>query len=1164
MTANGPSTAMVDPNVPQRAASDPDWSVWVSASAGTGKTRVLTNRVLRLLLDGTPPARILCLTFTKAAAAEMSNRIRAQLASWAIATPESLAAALAGLSGGDVDPEQIDRARRLFADVLEAPGGLPIMTLHAFCQSLLRRFPLEAGLSPHFSVMEAQTAAELRVAVRDQIIDKPDPVIADALSEIADRIGEEAFTGLIEALLADRSRLELALDTHGGVDAVGPTLRRQLGLGEGESEAAILSAFCDDASFDGPSMRRAADALLQSGASDVPRGSVMADWLEATPIERARQFDAYLRVYLTEKSEPRKRLATKKAETVYPQIQDVLGKERDRVILTLDRRRSAVLAQSTAALLTVGSAFTAAYDAAKAHRGLLDFDDLIMRAGLLLIQHGVTPWVLFKLDGGIDHVLIDEAQDTSPEQWRLIAALTDEFFAGAGARLLPRTVFAVGDVKQSIYSFQRADPAEFVRMRDHFASRAQQAQQSWRSTRLDVSFRSTRAVLDLVDAVFALESGRDGVVFDGEGVLRHETMRVGQAGSVTLWPLVGPETPEEAEPWALPVEQGRGLSPSAALARRLASTIAGWLGTGDSGGSLWLEARGRPALAGDILILVRTRNRLFAEIVRALKDSGVPVSGVDRMVVPDQLAVMDLIALARFLLLPEDDLTLATVLKTPLIGVDEAQLFAIAHDRPGSLWAALRDRSAGDPLLEAACTWLSDWLRQVDYVGPFDLLSAILALPCPADSISGRRAMLRRLGSDAEDPMDELLGLALQFEQSEPPSLQRFVHWLEKGRTEVKRELEAGPQSRVRIMTVHGAKGLQAPIVILPDTVSTPKAGPALLWPDDADGLPLWPPRRADEESLCRTRRAEADRRRDQEYRRLLYVALTRAEDRLLICGHRRKAEPAAHCWYSLCRQALDEMPGATADVDGALSYAVEQRGRALASAEPPGEPDVAPLPAFFRQPPPEEPGRHRPLQPSRSDSDTEPAALSLLAESGPSPVREGGERTGRERRFARGLLIHDLLRRLPDVPSASRSEFAARLLRRAGVDDPVTAKGLVSEVMAVLDDADFKPVFGPGSRAEVPLAGQIGDRVISGTIDRLLVQENGVLVIDYKTERRAPTEIAAVPRSYIRQMAAYRSLLQAIYPDRPISCGLIWTEAPTLMTLPADVLDPLAPDSGI
>ncbi|NBC31585.1 MAG: double-strand break repair helicase AddA, partial [Alphaproteobacteria bacterium] len=951
--AEAPARA-VDPNGPQRAAADPAWSVWVSASAGTGKTRVLTSRVLRLLLAGTPPARILCLTFTKAAAAEMANRISRVLAGWAIVPADRLAADLADLTGAPADPVHEVRARRLFAEVLEAPGGLPIMTIHAFSQSLLRRFPLEAGLPPHFTVMEARKAADLALAARDRLITAPEPPVAEALGKVAGRVGEEALSSLLHALMADRARLERVLSDHGGPAGAGRALRAQLGLEPGETEAAVLAGACEDGAFDGPALRAAATALCTGGKTDGPRGEALAAWL-AAPAERAATFDSYARVFLTKDGDILKRLATKPVVAACPPILQTLGVEAERMLRVMERRRAVIVAEATEALLTLGAAFARLYEEAKALRGLLDFDDLILRAGDLIGRDGMVPWVQYKLDGGIDHLLIDEAQDTSPAQWRLIAALTEEFFATNGPRLMPRTVFAVGDVKQSIYSFQRADPAEFVRMRGHYAAQARAAGRDWRPARLDVSFRSTRAVLDFVDTVFAAGEARDGVIFEGDGPLRHETVRAGEAGAVALWPLIEPQGDEEGEAWAPPVAQGRAVEPSADLAQRLARTIAGWTGHG-VGEGLWLEARGRPAAPGDILILVRTRNRLFGEIVRALKERNVPVSGVDRMVVPDQLAVMDLMAVARFLLLPEDDLTLATVLKTPFIGLGEEQLFAVAHARGGGLWPALKERAAGDARLEAAVAWLSDWLGRVDYLTPFALIAGLLDTPCPADPVSGRRAMLARLGGEAEDPLEELLTLALGFEATEAPSLQHFVHWLEQGRTEVKRELEAGPQSRVRIMTVHGAKGLQAPIVILPDTTAVPKKGPAILWPEAPDGLPLWAPRRAHEESRCRELRAAADHRRDQEYRRLLYVALTRAEDRLLVCGYRGTQEPAGHCWYALCRAAMDGLPGVTTTAAGSLHYRVAQETAAPAAAAPAAALELPDLPEGLRRPPPPEP----------------------------------------------------------------------------------------------------------------------------------------------------------------------------------------------------------------
>ncbi|WP_088151835.1 double-strand break repair helicase AddA [Inquilinus limosus] len=1144
-----------DPTATQREASDPKQSVWVGASAGTGKTKVLTDRVLRLMLAGTPPDRILCITFTRAAAAEMANRIAATLARWATMPDDALQLALADLMGAPPATAVQTEARRLFARVLDVPGGMRIQTVHSFCQSLLRRFPVEAGLPPQFELIDDRSAAEMLERVRRQVL--ADDGLGWAVDRVAASVGADEFSEIVRALVAERGQLTRLLDEHGGRDSLVAGIRALLDLPEGATADSLLRDACADSALDCEAVRAAAYALLAGAKTDQDRGTAIANWLEK-PDGRVVGFGDYRDAFLTATDGSiRARLATKAVAAV-PGVLDALQAEAERILALTERLRAAGTADATAALLALGAALIERYRAEKARRALLDYDDLILQAGDLLERPGKSAWVLFKLDGGIDHVLIDEAQDTSPEQWRVVEALTAEFFAGFGAREdADRTIFVVGDEKQSIFSFQGADPAEFSRVHGLFDRRSREAERPFHTIPLETSFRSVSAVLELVDAVFARDPALDGVAPEPPRHFVSERRRL-HGGLVELWPLLGPSESDEPPAWEPPTEQ-RGISdPGARLARLIAARIAGWLRDGTI-----LESQGRPIRPGDVLILVRTRNRFFVELMRALKAADVPVGGMDRMVLTEQLAVMDLMALARFLLLPEDDLSLAELLKGPLVGFDDDRLFALAHGRRGALWAAMA--ASPDPAVKATRAWLAEILDRVDFQAPFELFSGVLARPCPGDPISGRRAMLGRLGPEAEDPLDEFLSLALGFERQLPPSLQRFLHWLETGTTEVKREQEqAGGQ--VRIMTVHGSKGLQAPIVILPDLVGMPRggarAGEKILWPepDSVAGalpVPLWAPRAADRPPAYREAMERADRRRDQEYRRLLYVALTRAEDRLYLLGHyaTERGKPADGCWYHLVRDGLATLPdAATVAIDGVegeglrLHRPQADRIAGPEAVAPEAAAGAAP-PDWLHRPPPPEPDPTRPLTPSRPEA--EPPARSPL---------EGSD----QGRFRRGALIHALLQALPELPPEAREAAARRYLARPqhGRDEAEQAE-IVATTLAVLAQPGFEPLFGPGSRAEVPVVGLVEGRALSGQIDRLVVTPESVLVVDYKTNRPPPASIESVPRAYLVQMAAYRAALRLVYPGRTVRCALLWTEGPRLMELPPATLDRHAPGAS-
>ncbi|NKC32307.1 double-strand break repair helicase AddA [Falsiroseomonas selenitidurans] len=1151
-------TARQEAEAAQAEASAPASSAWVGASAGSGKTKVLTDRVLRLLLaPGTRPGAILCLTFTKAAAAEMATRLARDLGRWAVEPESQLAARLGALLGRAPDRRDLDAARGLFARVLDLPGGMRISTIHAFCQSLLRAFPLEAGLAPHFGVAEEADAADLLAAAREAVLAAP--AQAPALEALASLVPPDAFARLVAALDRDRERLAEALRGAGSLERLCACIGQHLGLPEAAQEAALVEAAAQDAD---PQAVMAARLLEASrNKNDRDRGLALLDWLQAPPAQRAARWADWVALLLTKDGTPRARLATKEVGPRQAECAEILRREAERVAAMEGSRRASRLLAATRALLSLGAPVLEGYRARKRARGLLDYDDLILAARQVLRDPG-SAWVLFKLDGGLDHVLLDEAQDSNPAQWGIAAALTEEFFAGHGrerrAEAPPRTIFAVGDVKQSIYGFQGADAAGFIRWKAHFAERLAALGERLRDLQLQVSFRSTAPVLALVDAVFAEGPAREGVVAAGEG-LRHRPDRAGQAGCVELWPMLEAAEPEPPPEWEVPDTPAAATGADALLAEALAARIATWLREGER-----LPSRDRPMRAGDILVLVRKRSGgLLPRLVRALKQHGVPVGGADRIRLAEQIAVQDLLALADALLLPEDDLQLAAALKSPLVGLDEAQLFALAQGRTGSLWSRLAALRGQDSAAGHAADFLAGLMARADLVTPHALFAEILG------EHRGRQRLLARLGPDAADPVEELLNAALAYGARHPPSLQGFVHWLRRGGAEVKRDQEAAGDA-VRIMTVHGAKGLQAPVVILPDTVAPGRDTGDVRWvmEPDAPPLPLWAPNKDHHAPAFATLLATEKAARAEEEHRLLYVALTRAEDRLLVCGWQKRRPktrdwPEA-CWYDLIAQGFARLEAAEAPL-GDFGAPVECRfaGATLRQLVSPQE--APPRPDGRDAPPPEAAGlpgwAHRPapaeavldaLAPSAVPGENEPPAAAPHGAADP---------TGQ--RFRRGRLVHALLQHLPDRPPAERTKAGAAFLARRGHALPPEAQAeILAEVLALLDAPTFAAAFGPDSLAEAPIAGRLGNRLVSGQVDRLLVAPDRVLVLDYKTNRPPPADAAQVPALYLRQMAAYRAVLRQAFPGRRVDCALVWTFGARLMPLVEGLLDSHAPSA--
>lgn len=1146
----------------QRRASDPAFSVWVSANAGTGKTRVLIDRISRLLLSGVRPERILCLTYTKAAAAEMENRISSRLGIWATMDDEGLRTELLLLNGSPPQAKDVTRARRLFAEALEAHGGLKIRTVHAFCESVLGRFPVEAQIAPHASIMDdravAALIAEAQAFIYQRALGGEDKVLANALTIMAGLIDEGGFGDLIGESLNKRRALSSFIQSPGASHGIAAALEKTLGLSPGATVHSLLTAAVHDSAFEHTDMS-AAVAVLETGAKgDRQRARDIAKWLSMSEVERLDSFDnLYKPVFLRKDDQPcaLRNLITKNPAETHPAAKSTLLIEQDRIFALSEAMKAAAIKDGTQHLVTIAANLIEAYGNLKRQRALLDYDDLILKTLDLLERDGGAGWVHYKLDGGIDHILVDEAQDTNPEQWDVIRHLATEFFAGEGNRPNPtadtiripdRSVFAVGDEKQSIYSFQGADPARFMGMKEFFTTLAGE---QLRSVQLKQSFRSTGAVLNVVDAVFARPEAQEGVT-DADGT-RHRAHRGGHAGVVELWPSVHKLPRTDPAAWDAPVDQIRETSPMAQTAETIARAVCHWLRDGEN-----LESRGRSIEAGDIMILVRKRGQFADDMVRRLKVRGIPVAGSDRMVMTDQIAIMDLIAVARFVLLPDDDLNLATVLKGPFINLSEDELFEIAHNRTGSIWQSVRGRS--DISCQNAVKILGNWLSRADFSPPFEFFSALLGPD------RGRQKLLARLGPEANDPIDEFLNQAIAFEKDHTPSLQSFLAWIDAASTEIKRDMEAA-RGKVRIMTVHGSKGLEANIVILPDTCSSPdgRMGDSILW---ASGVPLWPGRKRNETEICRTLREELEQRRMAEYRRLMYVAMTRARDRLYITGWERKSrsEGAEHgrdedSWYELVRPALETMN----ENMGIVEKKEDTLGttyRYATSQQDPPEPDdftdtsvnvARNIPEWISQTPAPEPVPSAPLSPSQTH-EQEPAVQSPLRNNDTS-------------RFRRGTVIHRLLQTLPDLPPSERQSAAMRWVTQTEptMSEPQQAN-LVAETLTVLDTPQFAEVFAPGSLAEVSIAGTVdtkdGPRTIAGQVDRLVVTESSVIVVDYKTNRPPPTQIGDVPGVYIRQMALYKSALEHIYEGRNIRCLLVWTDGPQAMMLDEEILSSCAP----
>jgi ATP-dependent helicase/nuclease subunit A len=1123
----------------QRRASDPRASAWVSANAGAGKTKVLADRVVRLLLSGTPPGRILCLTFTKAAAATMAIRIHERLGRWAALEEEALSAEIAELSGEPPGLAETSLARRLFARTVETPGGLKIETLHAFCERLLHLVPFEASVPARFAVLdEAQSNEALSQAIDNALADAASGARPD-LTEALGTVGAEASGDQLRAAIQAAACARAVHEDPYEPDGVLSRLRRALGLEARETPAAIERAMVEDGLAPTHWAGLAERLRAESGATT---DCGVADRLQACArCEPGRRLAPYLAIFFTKEGPLRKSILTK---AVGPDLRGAFDAEAARLAVLGERLRAARTLERTRALFVLGADIRRRVEALKARRGVLDFDDLIAKT-LQLVERSDADWLLYKLDRGIDHVLLDEAQDTNPQQWAILRRITEDFTAGHGARgRTLRTLFAVGDPKQSIYSFQGAAPHEFEESRRFWRERTLGAEGRFEDVRLSLSFRSAGPVLTAVDETFAHPEHFKGLSFGDDVRTAHTTARPEAPGLVELWPTEVRGEGPELDAWTPPNDPWEPPSPFAQVAMRVAKAVKGWTTDGDE----W----GRVHRAGDILVLVRTRGPAFEAAIRALREAGVPVAGQDRLDIAAHIAVLDLVAAGRAALLPADDLTLAAALKTPLVDLTDDDLVRIAADRPPdeSLADALhRHAAGGDPAAIRACAALARWRALAGVHGPFGFYAALLGPE------GGRAALLARLGGEAGDAIDVFLGAAQSAESGpDAPSLTAFLSRYEASgggerRHTVKRDLESG-RDEVRVMTVHGSKGLEAPIVILLDGCDVREREPTLVpLPAAGCALPVWSPRKNEDcSTVAEARAAGHDRTRD-EHNRLLYVAMTRAKDRLVIAPYwMGRTDAPEGAWCEMVRRSLTRAVGGLVRNEAPYGPTEiwcegERSGAPPAPSAEPATP-VA-VPDWLRQPVPPE------LEP-----------WSPFGRSGALAAADAAERSQRtadRQARLRGLLIQVLLRHLPSVPPAGRAEAALAFLavRAPGLSQD-KREWIAADVIRTLLDEDLAPLFGPGSRAEAPIAGRvrIADRevAVSGAIDRLWAGEREVLVADYKTGASL-TDGSVSPRDAAR-LAFQRALLKDIYPERAVRAFLIWTAGPTVRELTDAELD--------
>jgi len=1091
-------------------------SLWISANAGSGKTSTLTERVVCLLLEGVMPERIVCITYTKAAAGEMRHRVLSLLQQLLLAAPEVMEARAARILGRTPSAVELGRARHLYGQVLDSTsGGIQLTTIHGFCQDILRRFPMEAGLAPHFTLLEGSAEERMLATAKHRLQhmgEDAESELAAAFACVGERSSEHRFGDVMDDIIKKRVAWE-RLWRQADVNLMRTRIWAAHGLSADDTHASICDALCSlpNAENSGDICAGLGELLGHKNKGEQTLGTTLAAWLEAPLEHRGALLPGLRKAFLTNEGTLRARLVNDKEFPKGTPLRDALDRLAAAVFDSEQRVSALSCAEESLAVATIARELLEQYRHVKEAAQAIDFEDIIARTGELLADPTMLGWVMSKLDHRIDHILLDEAQDTSATQWQLAYTLAEELIAsngGIGSDGLPRSLLVVGDEKQSIYSFQGAEPQLFARNRERFCALLKDSQAPLTFDTRARSYRSAEAIINLVNTVTTMPDVA-AALSTGERI-PHEVHHQHYAGLIQCYALVQGQEREKPTPLIIPQEYAMQASSARLLAEHIAATIRTWLDNGRTIASL-----GRPVVPGDILILLRTRGPVFLALLRALQRLKIPVAGLDRLTLSENLAVRDLLALMAWCDNRADDMALAQVLRSPLIGMTEDGLREAAFGRDGPLHA------------RTALPQLDRWFG-LRHATPYDFLTEVL-------EVSGtRQEFARRFGAEIHEVLDELKSQAASMPAGMALTLSNFHDWMARSAREIKREQDAGDVPHVRIMTVHGAKGLESPIVVLPDTTSVPDTSREIAFFHEAPDRPAVPLLAFTEPAKMAPLLQQVKESRKAsilaEYQRLLYVAITRPRHELHVFGSIGKNKMNEQCWYETISKALRSR-GAE-DADGVLT--LRDARPAVPAAPKVASISPAPLPAWAREPAPDRVSAEAVLSPSQMTV----AIVSPYVASAGKDVRE------------RGVRIHRVLELLDAASDAAAIRRLVRHVAPDWIDDECMA--VTKEISALHREYHWL-----WEHARLPEAGIMGTlmvdgrpRAVNGQVDLMVHTPDATIILDYKTARHMPASPADVSLTYLLQLAAYRDLVREIYPGKPVRCAILWTHGPRLMWL--------------
>lgn len=1102
----------------QIIASNPNYNIWLSANAGTGKTHVLINRLLRLILNNTQPDKIICITYTTAAATEIQNRIIEYAQKWIISSDEEILKDFHAISGDNTTLSKQDflLLREKLGLILDFPERLKIQTIHSFCQSILKSFPLEANIAPFFSVMDEIEKNELidtaiNSTINDFTVNQEGEKsnLADAIYRLLNNYSPFTIKSNLKNLIYERIKISQTLSNYPSLYEYSHYLSNVFELPSTNKQELVI----DFAERNLARLEYLGKAYLQASKSHIHKSEIINEFL------KNKNFSTISPIFLTSELKNRETIINKKLSDNDDKLKFIITNLQEDFQVLYDRIKSINLYNSTRDFLTIFQNVNSVFEELKKQKYLLDYDDLIEKTHQLFSNKNnlLREWILYKLDGGIDHILLDEAQDTNPHQWEVIKTITEEFFSSDETEGNHRTLFVVGDEKQSIYSFQGADFRTFDQMKNFFKNKIEICEKiNFAEINLNLSFRSCPAILNIVDEVLQQDGIKNSVTINPEQNINHTAFRNKHFGYFEINPLIGEKKTKKKKDrisWELPTEYeiNNDENNKQLVAEKVVSKINKLIKD-----RRILPSTGKEIQPKDFMILVRKRkgNQVIKEIISRLEQLGIAVSGMDRLNLKDNMAIQDLLSYAKFKLLPTDDLNLANLLKSPFFEITENELFQLSWDRKNlSLFDNLKIHANFNQRFKDILDNLSKTLSSSKNETALSFFLRII------DEPNNRINFVNYYGHQINEIFDEFTNLIFHFESKNNNKLQSFISWIENNNSEIKRNQEA-QKNEVRILTIHGSKGLQAPIVIMPDTTSSSKSKHSTIIDEN---LILCGINKNSKNSISNSIINHLDTLETYEDKRLLYVALTRAKDEMYIYGDKSDQFEKEYCWYNIIKNAAKNI--CQTNENETLFLTNEEYLKDHSSKNHNiinSHTENFALPDFIK----------------KNNKNDQANNSNLNFKLNNNTIKSSNKK------IEKGLFIHKLLEILPSKNEDKWPQYIKIISKNYKLNDQ-EIESLSQEAINTIKKPEFSFIFQNESNLEeTEICGYIeNEKLIHRKIDKIINNnKNELIIIDYKTTDLNKQEAETLAKNHKKQLDEYEELLQNIYPKKEIKKAILFT----------------------